>query len=228
MHTTSAVTQINEVDEGQYRKLTFRWILDKISKKLPSSSKLVDLGAGPCIFAKIAVEYGFNTTAVDGRVERLPEDMGVVRFVQSNVTEFDVSDFDVVANLGLLYHLTLDDQIRLMNMVPKQSILVLDTQVHIPSLIQLEASRQRGFEVDNLVERNGYSGVLFPEVENPMASIGNKTSWWHTEESLMMLLENSGFESAVLVGDAYVSKYGGRRWIVASKTVGGVDGTGLI
>ncbi|KMW58576.1 hypothetical protein AIOL_003554 [Candidatus Rhodobacter oscarellae] len=147
----------------------------------------------------------------------MPENLGSVTFIQSNVMDFNQSTFDVSVILGLLYHLTLEDQIKLMGKVPKTAVLVLDTQVHHSSLVQHDASAARGFDTGNVVKKKNYEGVIFPEGDNPMASIENPTSWWHTPNSLRTLLREAGFVEAITVGEPYVSKYGGREWIVARK-----------
>ncbi len=207
-------------NEGQLRKSTFDWITQNLKKNPELGDRLVDLGAGPCIFSKIAYANGYDVTAVDARTERLPEELEGIQFFQSNINDFVLTKFDVVVVLGLLYHLTLDDQISLMEHIPKGSVLILDTQVHIAKYAQKEASEQRGFDTDALVKKKGYEGVLFPEVENAMASVGDPITWWHTEDSLMYLLSAAGFEDAWCCGDPYISKYGARKWIVASKTNG--------
>src|SRR4029453_6987527 len=44
---------------------------------------LLDLGAGPCLFARRAQKAGWKVTAVDGRTDRLPEDLEGVTFVEA-------------------------------------------------------------------------------------------------------------------------------------------------
>ncbi|WP_422002603.1 class I SAM-dependent methyltransferase [Reyranella sp.] len=199
---------------GILRTQTFRYILDNLIQS-PKGSRLVDLGAGPCIFSRISAGRGFDVTAVDGRDERKPDDLEVP-FVKSDVRTFDVSDFQVILIIGLLYHLTLDDQIDLLSRCPKSSELVVDTQVHIPELVGAASAAERQGFADRPVSDRGYGGILFPEADNPMAAIGNRVSWWHTEPSLMTLFENAGFEHVTEVAPPYTSKYGARRWYVVS------------
>ena len=71
---------------------------------------LLDLGAGPCLFARQAVVAGWRVTAVDARTERVPHGLDGITFIQSDVREFETSGFDCIAILGLLYHLTLTQQ----------------------------------------------------------------------------------------------------------------------
>jgi hypothetical protein len=95
---------------------------------------LLDLGAGPCLFAKRAVLKGWSVTAVDARTELLPEDLYPITFVKSDVRGFDPSGFDTIAILGLLYHLPVDDQVLLLSRCSYARI-ILETQVHTPEFV---------------------------------------------------------------------------------------------
>jgi hypothetical protein len=217
MKITQVDPGIEVPDVGGLRIRTLYHILCDLVRA-PEGSRLVDLGAGHCTFSKVAVYKGFVVTAVDGRDERKPSRLDKVSFVKSDVREFDIGGFDVVLILGLLYHLTLDDQIDLLSRCPAHSDVVIDTQIHVPELVVQDASAARSNFADRLVSEGGYSGVLFPEVTNPMAAIGNGTSWWHTEDSLMELFRNTGFTEVIKVAPPYQTKYGARRWYVLRKS----------
>lgn len=217
MNIRELKTGITSTKEGAIRTNTFRWILEEFFKNQRPGKKLVDLGAGPCLFSSIALGAGFDVTAVDGRNERLPDDMSNINFVLSDVREYDITEYDVVLVFGLLYHLTLEDQIELLSRCPKKATVIIDTQVHIPELVQIEACRARGFDISKVEHSMGYAGVLFPEAQNPMASIGNELSWWHTEPSLLKLFEQTGFNDVVKMEPAYVSKYGARKFYICTK-----------
>src|SRR5271165_4539056 len=72
------------------RTQIFRRLLSRLGKK---GAKLADLGAGPCIFAKISRDEGYAVTAVDARTARRPADveLGSIKFVQSDVRAFDLA-----------------------------------------------------------------------------------------------------------------------------------------
>lgn len=200
-----------DADEGRLRTGTFSWLLaDVISK----GESMADLGAGPCIFAKRGRDAGYKVTAVDGRNERIPDDLGEgIEFVQADIRNFVLDGFDVIAILGLLYHLTLEEQIDLIGRA-KGATVILDTQIHDPAAYTDAASDEW---TRTLVETNdGYSGILFPEGENPMASLEPQLSFWHTEESLLRMLDNAGFAIAQPVESQYISKYGARKFFVAA------------
>jgi hypothetical protein len=174
---------------------------------------MLDLGAGPCVFARRASQAGWKVTAVDARTERLPEELGDITFIESDVRDFDPSGFDSIAILGLLYHLTVEDQVSLLSRCAYTRV-ILETEVHTPGYVPPASepwSRVR-------VRRDGYSGVIFTEGDNPMASIGNAESFWATEASLLTMFDRCGYRSVRLVEPMHVSKYGTRRFYVLNDT----------
>lgn len=168
---------------------------------------MLDLGAGPCQFAVRARDAGWKVTAVDARTERLPDDLQDITFIEHDVREFDPAGFDTIAILGLLYHLPLEDQERLLARCAYARV-ILETQVHTPGFVPPDA-KPWGHE---MVSRDGYRGVSFPEGDNPMASIGNTESFWATEASLLEMFQRCGFTSVTVVEPMHYSKYGTRRF----------------
>jgi hypothetical protein len=202
-------------DVNVLRTRTFRWLLREVLKRAVGAT-FADLGAGPCVFSRIARDLGYRVTAVDVRDERVPRDLVDIAFVKSDVRAYSPEGHDVIAIVGLLYHLTLEDQLDLLSRCPLSSTLIIDTQVHIPELVVRESNRA-GF-ADRIVTQGPYSGVIYPELDNPMASWGNASSFWHTEPSLLSLLENTGRSWIRIVDPPYVSKYGARTWLVADSS----------
>lgn len=200
---------------------------------------LVDLGAGPCIFARVARDRGYKVTAVDGRTDMLPEDMNDIEFIKADVREFDPSGYDTVLNLGLLYHLPLAAQEKLLSACVGSRV-ILETQVHTPGVVPPAAEpwghdtitvqrprdggdfapveKRRAFD-RSPGDRPVYEGLLFRETrgerfENWRASIGNETSFWHTERSLLRMIERSGYATARVVEPPIYSTYGTRKFYV--------------
>jgi Methyltransferase domain len=196
---------------------------------------LVDLGCGPCIFAKIARDRGWKVTAVDARAEQVPGDIDGIDFVQADVREFDSSGFHTVANLGLLYHLPVADQEELLGRCVGSRVL-LETQVHTPGVVPPPAEPwghdivtmqrpRRGGDYE-LVEkrkssrdRPAYEGVIYPETHgahepNWRSSIGNTTSFWPTEPSLLRMIDRCGYRTVRVVEPPIYSTYGTRKYYV--------------
>lgn len=196
----------NYENEGHLRLGIFRRLLDS---EIDVSGKWVaDLGAGPCLFSRITREFGAEVFAVDGRDERVPagiEKQGI-HFSRADVREFNLEAFDVVLMFGLLYHFDIDDQVELLRRCQGKEVLV-DTQVCCPNL----AVR---FPLDEWqypqVQANGYEGIVYPEKDNPMASIVSRTSFWHTETSYLKLFSDCGFNDITAYRPLYLSKYGMR------------------
>ncbi len=150
-------------------------IFERILAGLPQLP-LVDLGAGHCKFAQIAHGMGFPTTAIDARVERVPL-MLPFRFLQQDVREADLAPYGIVCVLGLLYHLPIQEHVRLLRACAGK-IVVIDTHT---------AARAE-------VELGPYAGCYFAEkLTDPRSAWGNEASFWHTEASLRRLYVDCGF-----------------------------------
>src|SRR5215208_360795 len=89
--------------------------------------KMLDLGTGAGTFSLIAARLGWEVTAVDARTVRTPDPetekdpdraelTRSVRWVESDVREFPVpkGEYDLICIFGLLHHLELDAQIKLL------------------------------------------------------------------------------------------------------------------
>ena len=136
---------------------------------------MVDLGAGHCRFALLAHDLGFPVTAIDAREERVPAYLPFP-FVKQDVRNADLSPYGIVGIIGLLYHLTLDDQIELLNKCRDKTVIV-DTHCTHRAELKLDV----------------YEGLDWIELESPRSSVGNVVSFWHTEPSLIRLFSNAGF-----------------------------------
>ena len=200
-------------DEGQLRQHVFREVLR--TEVDVSNKRLVDLGAGPCNFARTANRFGAEVTAVDARDERVLKDLEKDRisFVRGDIREVDVSPFDIVLIFGLLYHLDIDDQIDLLRRC-KDKVVLIDIQVCCPDLVVRYP--QENWQYPPIRLKN-YEGIIYPEEDNPMASVGNKTSFWHTERSYLKLFSDCGFENVVVYRPLYLAKYGMRSFYLLKR-----------
>lgn len=156
--------------------------------------RLLDLATGHGKFAVIARNLGWEVTAMDVRDVRFPSVPGI-RWVVGDVRTFDVSGYDVISNLGLLYHLELDDVISLIERCAPTP-MILDTHV------SLRANRRE----------RGYKGHLFREVSSDdpeeMASTataawGNLVSFWPTEKALLRMLRRGGYSDVYRLSPRY-------------------------
>jgi len=155
--------------------------------------RLVDLGAGHGIFARVAADLGWQVTAIDARDERFPDDPRIT-WVTGDVRDFSsAGDFDVISCLGLWYHLTLEDQRSLAARCAPRPI-ILDTHVAMRDLADHPAHRRR---VSKMLQRDGFTGRLYHETgmtTRATASVGNEYSFWPTTASLERLLAEAGYD----------------------------------
>lgn len=193
-------------DECHLRHRIFRSLL---TGEIDVTGKwVVDLGAGPCAFARIAREFGAEVFAVDSRLERLPEDIEKqgIHFIHEDVRNVNLDAYDVVLIFGLLYHFEIGDQVELLRRCRGKEVLV-DTQVYCPGMVVRFPLNEWQY---TLVQSNGYEGIVYPEQDNPMASVVNKTSFWHTEPSYARLFSDCGFSDITAYRPLYLSKHGMR------------------
>lgn len=169
-------------------------LFDQLLALVPAG-RCVDLGAGHGKFSQRAA--GWDVVAVDARTERFPSLAGI-EFEHSDIRTFDLSGFDLVLCLGLFYHLTLEDQIDLLDRATGTPFM-LDT--HLATGIY-----EHDVAIPPLREIDGYEGVDYVEgsAADPLASWGNEKSFWHTPDSLVKLLGCHGFP-VVLSVDPWVA-----------------------
>jgi methyltransferase family protein len=174
----------NQEEVGQRRLAAFRRILGALPP-----GRLLDLGAGHGAFSLIGQELGWDVTAVDARTDRMPMSDGI-RWIQADARTFDVSGYDCIAILGLLYHLGLDDQRDLLRRCAGTPT-ILDTHHALRAVVTVD----------------GYEGRMFAEpgeteqelARVPTASWGNPESFWPTRRSLVRLLTEAGYETVLVL-----------------------------
>lgn len=147
----------------------------------------IDLGAGHGAFAQKAADLGWSVTAVDARTDRYPQDERVT-WVQADVRDVDLSSYNLIVCLGLFYHLTLDDQLRLLSKSSGRPI-ILDTHV------------DHGTHTHRLSDRvtiGDYEGRLYREGNSLTSGWRNAESFWPTLDSFHRMLAANGFASLTL------------------------------
>ncbi len=172
--------------DGEDRRLTtFRDVLRALRP-----GRLLDLGTGHGAFALIGQELGWSVTAVDARTERMPMTAGI-DWREGDVRTFDVTGYDCIALLGLLYHLEFADVRDLLRRC-----------AGTPTILDTHTART----VDRVDE--GYEGRTFTEIADytperlattSTASWGNPTSWWPTRPALVRLLRDSGYRTILVL-----------------------------
>lgn len=157
---------------------------NQVLSAYPGRSTLLDIAAGHCMFSIAAAKRGMKVTATDARRERVPpavEKLGI-EFVQADVNspDFRVGAYDVVLLLGILYHLTLAQQIALVKKCA-HTLTIVDTRCTGKAQVKID----------------GYEGVYYVEDEkmrqDPRSAFSSEQSFWHREPSLIRMLRQCGY-----------------------------------
>lgn len=153
--------------------------------------RLIDLGAGHGSFSVRAADRGWKATAVDARTKRFQSDPRI-DWVHQDVRDADLSGYDLILCLGLMYHLTLDDQLDFLNRATGTP-LIIDTHVANGT------NTKNAHRLSDPMTIRGYEGRLFREgdAKSPTASWGNEESFWPTPEVFYRMLAASGYRSVL-------------------------------
>jgi hypothetical protein len=182
--------EIARAEAGRERQRRF----ERLLRARPVGS-MVDLGSGHGKFAQIAADLGWRVTAQDARGDRFPSD-DRIRWEVGDVRDADLSGYDLVSCLGLFYHLTLTDQLSLLDRA-SGTPLILETHVFnkAPSPVRLSEP----------VTEQGYRGAYYREpdqAKHSTASWGNDDSFWPRPAALYRMLNERGYD--VLVSTPWV------------------------
>jgi len=194
-------------------------IMKIINQQLQGNFKrkrVIDIGCLEGYFSAECALQGATVLGIEGKTinikkcEFIRSVLGVknLTFIKDDamrVTKKKYGDFDVVLALGLLYHL--DNPFKFLENLSElcTGFLLLDT--HVALVEQPESgdwkpdlSALRKFEFGNKT----YTGRLYREFNSdtaqtskelsPTASLSNEQSVWLTEDSLVSLLRDVGFE----------------------------------
>ena len=194
--TASADTEkscaLPEPDESINKHRIFRTLLPSLKP-----GKMLDLGSGRGNFSLAAARLGWEVTAVDVRTARTPDPeaeknpkraklIRSVKWVQADVREFPIrsGEYDLICILGLLHHLEVNDQIKLLRRC-SSTLTLLDTRI-APEIVDTEEPYEGMYKREHGETREERDRV-------PTASWGNAVSFRHTEESLLRLVRECGY-----------------------------------
>jgi SAM-dependent methyltransferase len=171
-------------------------------KRFPNPGRVLELGAleGGHTFA--LAEHALEVIAIEGRQENLEKARWLnsyfqktnIQFIQENIETADLTPygrFDIVFNLGVLYHLPAPWDL-LAKLRALTQWMLLWTHV--------APSRWRRSRHPRAV-RNGYDGVLYPEhgAKDPLSGM-SPSSFWPTEAELIRMLRDNGFSKVERLG----------------------------
>lgn len=177
--------------EPERRHEIFRQLLG-----LFPAGSIVDLGTGHGQFAMAAADLGWKVTGVDARRTRWPDDDRIT-WIQEDVRKHDLAPYDVVACLGLFYHLTIKDQLRFLRRANQQP-LIIDTHIDVDR----DAAAERLLSKRVTIGKR-YKGRRYTEGRQATASWRNRESFWPTLDSFYLMLTDCGF-STILTAEPWV------------------------
>ena len=192
------------VPQTRLRKIV--QVVNDISLKPISESRILDLGCSDGMFSIEFALHGAETIGVEAREANIKKaifskevlNLQNLEFRQEDIRKISVASygkFDAIICSGVFYHLPVIDAINLVKIMFEMvnRLLVLDVRVALEP-------------IEKVVHNNEeYWGSIFREhPENATAeekekrlfySIDNMTSFWFTRPSLINLLSKAGFSS---------------------------------
>lgn len=177
--------------------------LDAFLKRFPHPGRVLELGCleGGHTFALARVAR--EVVAIEARADNLAKACWLasrlgadnIRFVEGDAELFPLESlgpFDVVYNVGLLYHLQKPWEL-LAKMARLSSTMFLWTHV---------APRWRRTKDRARFKIHGYMGERYLEIgaSDPLSGV-KQDSFWPTEKSLKRMLADAGFSSITILGE---------------------------
>ncbi len=192
--------------EPQTRLKRIIQVINDLSQKPFSKSRILDLGCSDGQFSIECALQGADTIGVEGREANIKKaifskevlELRNLEFRRDDIRNISVESygkFDTIICSGVFYHLPALDAIKLINNMYEMStrLLVLDVRVALEPIEKI------------IYEKNEYWGKVFREhPENATSeekakrlfySLDNMTSFWFTRPSLINLLSKAGFSS---------------------------------
>lgn len=171
----------------EHRTYSFLNALKEINYK--DKKIAVDLGCGHCKFTDIASVFFKEVYAVDSRTVRVPKILPKnVEFIKDNAVTHDLSNYDVVICLGLLYHLKAREQIYILKKALGKE-LIIDTHMSLKGNEEISEGYKGTFykEADNMQQM----------MQNPKASTTTLESFWFKESEFERMLKEIGYATII-------------------------------
>jgi SAM-dependent methyltransferase len=174
--------------------------------------RIIDLACGEGVYSIEAALRGANVLAVDARTGRMDEGartaqrlgLANLKFEQNDIREVNIQShgqFDAIFFLGILYHLDAKDIFPVLRNLYDMcgQFIVIDTHIALRNVDEVD---HNGHVYHGLKWRE-HSDADPDSVRNSrlLSSMDNTWSFWFTLDSLIRLLNDTGF-SSVYVCDA--------------------------
>lgn len=183
--------------------------LDLVSSRITVKGlRVLDLACRIGSFASAFHTAGATVTAIEGRQANLDHAPSGPTYLLGDVRDLpELGTFDVTLCLGILYHLTANEAIRLLGKMRHltQGFAIVDTHVGAEQSLAL-------------VEGIGYPGSPNPESPaHPWSGLSATPSWWFTDFGLEQAIAVAGWQTIEHVpGKGWEGEREDRRWLVIS------------
>ena len=179
--------------------------LPEFFKRYPRPGRVLELGCLEGGHTIPLARRADHVVAIDSRPENIRRaefvrdlyDVSNVTFITADLENFSLESlgsFDVVFNVGLLYHLPEPWKL-LEEIAPRTKHMFLWTHI-APSKWWY-------------TQRGGYKGTVYEEggVPDPLSGM-SKTSFWPTERDLLKMLDHAGFSHSEVIDIDQSHKHG--------------------
>ena len=198
------ILQVGNANSVKVRRVM--QITSDLTKMPFEQLRILDLACGEGVYAIEAALRGAKVLAVDARTERMDEGARTARRLGLSHLEFAQNDirkvnnqsygqFDVIFFLGILYHLDAQDVFPVLRNIYEMcgQFVVIDTHISLAETDEVEHDRHvyKGTKVREHADAD-------PEAVRKsrlLSSLDNTWSFFFTTESLIRLLNDTGFSS---------------------------------
>lgn len=198
------------VGPGEAQRIAFA--LDLVRSRADLNGlRVLDLACCHGAFATAFADAGANVLGIEGRQGNLDHaPSGSARYELGDVRDLSAErhgTHDVTLCLGILYHLGVEDALRLFVAMREvtERFAVIDTHI---------GTDRNSASVGGYTFRGSWHGE---RVDERRSSIGNPRSWWFTPQSLHDALRLSGWTDVEVVdGQGWHGERSDRRWLIAA------------
>lgn len=168
--------------------------------------RILDLACGEGVYAIEAALLGAKVLAIDARTERMDEGARVARRLGLSSLEFEQNDirkvnnqshgqFDVIFLFGILYHLDAPDVFPVLRNIHEmcRQFVVIDTDISLQK--PDEAEHDGHVYMGTKVREHSDADPEEVRKSRLLSSLDNAWSFRFTSESLIRLLNDTGFSS---------------------------------
>lgn len=209
---------IMDLNEFDYENKVYQGFYN-IHNKFNFGKTVTDLGCGHGKFSVMCRDLGYNVTGIDARSVRIPFNEKDITWKIEDVSKIESIESDTVLYFGLLYHLNYEQQVKLLNSI-ETDLLVINT--HFAVIENGVIKNTTNNEKLSIIKEDKIHGVIYEESKTfdslkgrPLASFSNLTSFWPTLDCLTNMLISIGGYSKVYVVEPYLM--GDRTYIIAKK-----------